>query len=567
MIVSYSCTFAGLTPAAMQQRILEELTTTRWDDSPPILPSNSPIVVHDSDSEPDVQSPFHATQSVVHTATMSGIEPGPSSNHSVVTTSEPCSQPVYIIGTGRFVRASSSEAAGEIQQPLCDGESVLNEITATTEGAPSTPATEGAPSSPATEGALSTPVSAVKPSSCNVAEQRVEDTSYAISVHVENAGELDLSVGSSRSNPIRDSSTEDLRAGEFEDRMNEKERVKARRKRSGRETRKDHSGSGVRTHPDSDSEHEHSRRRRHHGRSEQHRYGHSSYSRHRLKSFSSDDSCDHLRRERRRRGSEREQRYDDAESSRARRDYQSSHREAYYGDHDYDRFTDSFPMSSSYYQRDQHHHRSRLYSDDYPHHSTDATSHREHVHRDKHHSSSDHSDGEHGSFRRRKYHQRQRSSSSSWEKERNRLKTRRHSRERKHHRRSKHKRKNASLVGTAQDAVVVQLSDELNQLDEQIRDNKKQLLKSLLHRERLELLHKALHSETASGDAPESETREATPQCIVEPVRIASHTPTKEMLKELTFLDQAIKDGKRQILRVMKRMEEQEVEEHRMDSS
>ncbi len=39
----------------MQQRILDELATTRWDDSPPLLTTGSPISVHGSDSD----SPVH----------------------------------------------------------------------------------------------------------------------------------------------------------------------------------------------------------------------------------------------------------------------------------------------------------------------------------------------------------------------------------------------------------------------------------------------------------------------------------------------------------------------------
>jgi len=46
-----------------------------------------------------------------------------------------------------------------------------------------------------------------------------------------------------------------------------------------------------------------------------------------------------------------------------------------------------------------------------------------------------------------------------------------------------------------------------------------------------------------------------------------SSTSTGEMVQELSNLDQAIMDGKKQLLRVLKRMEEEKAEEESIDSS
>ena len=99
----------------------------------------------------------------------------------------------------------------------------------------------------------------------------------------------------------------------------------------------------------------------------------------------------------------------------------------------------------------------------------------------------------------------------------------------------------------------------MSELDAEIKENKKKLLKSLLHRERLELLHRSLHEEQLSSNMGPS-THE------IEPVSISPSTPTVEIVRELSYLDRAIIDGKKQLLRVMKKMEEERAEES-MDSN
>ena len=102
-----------------------------------------------------------------------------------------------------------------------------------------------------------------------------------------------------------------------------------------------------------------------------------------------------------------------------------------------------------------------------------------------------------------------------------------------------------------------QLAQELGELDRQIKDNKKDLLKSLLRKERLELLQKNLHG-TESGDGSH----------VVGPPVLGENRPaatvpksTTDMEKELELLNRAIVDGKRQLLRVMKRVEEEQLDE------
>ncbi len=51
----------------MQQRILDELATTRWDDSPPLLTTRSPISVDDSDSDSPVHDSGCTSGGDVHT--------------------------------------------------------------------------------------------------------------------------------------------------------------------------------------------------------------------------------------------------------------------------------------------------------------------------------------------------------------------------------------------------------------------------------------------------------------------------------------------------------------------
>ncbi len=87
------------------------------------------------------------------------------------------------------------------------------------------------------------------------------------------------------------------------------------------------------------------------------------------------------------------------------------------------------------------------------------------------------------------------------------------------------------------------LSNELNGLEKQISDNKRDLLKSLLRRERIELLQSSLH-----------------PSPHLSPLPSTSHQrggdEVRNMQSELCSLETAILDGKKHLLRVMKRMED-----------
>ena len=98
------------------------------------------------------------------------------------------------------------------------------------------------------------------------------------------------------------------------------------------------------------------------------------------------------------------------------------------------------------------------------------------------------------------------------------------------------------------------LAQELSQVDKQIQDNKKELLKSMLRKERLELLQKSLHGGESGEDSLFASS------VLQKPSDVASTRTTGEMEKELELLNRVITDGKKQLLKVMKKVEEEQVE-------
>ena len=96
------------------------------------------------------------------------------------------------------------------------------------------------------------------------------------------------------------------------------------------------------------------------------------------------------------------------------------------------------------------------------------------------------------------------------------------------------------------------LAQELSEVDRQIQDNKKELLKSMLRKERLELLQKNVHGGESSVVDVSS--------VLQKPTDVGTVKSTSEMEKELELLNRAIVDGKKQLLRVMKKMEEEQIE-------
>ncbi len=91
------------------------------------------------------------------------------------------------------------------------------------------------------------------------------------------------------------------------------------------------------------------------------------------------------------------------------------------------------------------------------------------------------------------------------------------------------------------------LSNELNGLEKQITDNKRDLLKSVLRRERIELLHNNLHP--------------SPPDPLPTPSSLRGGASVGDMQSELTSLESAILNGKKHLLRVMKRIEEDQADE------
>ena len=95
------------------------------------------------------------------------------------------------------------------------------------------------------------------------------------------------------------------------------------------------------------------------------------------------------------------------------------------------------------------------------------------------------------------------------------------------------------------------LHEELNTLDQEIVEHKREVLRAMLRSERLKLLHRQLRGEDLPADDSELHHH------VGKPLVIDETTPTKEMVQQLADLDRAIVDGKRQVLRVMKKIEEE----------
>ena len=102
------------------------------------------------------------------------------------------------------------------------------------------------------------------------------------------------------------------------------------------------------------------------------------------------------------------------------------------------------------------------------------------------------------------------------------------------------------------------LTEELSEVDRQIQDNKKELLKSMLRKERLELLQRNLHGE---GSLTSGGVLSAAVGCVLEDKHDVAKKTTGEMERELELLNRAIVDGKKRLLRVMKKVEEDQLDD------
>ena len=98
----------------------------------------------------------------------------------------------------------------------------------------------------------------------------------------------------------------------------------------------------------------------------------------------------------------------------------------------------------------------------------------------------------------------------------------------------------------------VRLVEELSSIEQQIREHKREILGTMLRSERLRLLHRNLRGEELL--VPPSELMGVGGF----PTVTGGAPPTGDVVSELEQLDQAIVDGKRQVLKLMKRMEERQ---------
>ena len=98
------------------------------------------------------------------------------------------------------------------------------------------------------------------------------------------------------------------------------------------------------------------------------------------------------------------------------------------------------------------------------------------------------------------------------------------------------------------------LHHELNVLEKEINENKRDLLKSMLRRERIELLRKSLY--------PPDHTNHLTPLAVeTHQHSNVSEAGVGDMQSELKSLEVAILDGKKHLLKVMKKIEEDQLEQ------
>ena len=103
------------------------------------------------------------------------------------------------------------------------------------------------------------------------------------------------------------------------------------------------------------------------------------------------------------------------------------------------------------------------------------------------------------------------------------------------------------------DTRTVELREELESVNQQIKQHKTELLGAMLRSERLRLLHRNLRGE----DLPSTEVLQRV-HGLGQLAVIGEATPTTDVVHELAQLDQAIMDGKRQVLKMMRRMEEEQ---------
>ena len=108
------------------------------------------------------------------------------------------------------------------------------------------------------------------------------------------------------------------------------------------------------------------------------------------------------------------------------------------------------------------------------------------------------------------------------------------------------------------DVSIKDLTHELSVVQEELLATKKKLLKTLLHDERLQLLRNSLPVENIEEEAPEEGN--ILPllgfmQTLPSLQDKTGHKSVEELTSELKAVEEAIVNGKKQVLRVSKRLE------------
>lgn len=567
----------------MQQRILDELALTRWDDSPPLFTTDSPIIELDSDSGSPGRSsetiavdrsPVHgsitAVAGIVHDVGDRGTaSSGEQLELQTVATDQSTSvssrSPICVDQPSAHSRQSSLRTAESISTTEMTIPAVAGERASAERGNSLQPRDVEVPSATQSPHGLKPSL----PSNTDISSPEVTSTTRDLSPSSARAGCLGLNTAVSSSpcvtvalpavtKPVQspasetgglpeDYSTLSLFPESSGDMDLESASTVALRSQKGKsvvgKNGRKHKGKkesgGIHRH--------HHHHRRHHKHHRRHRSGSRSprhYHHHRRRRPSSPSSSEEDRRSSRKRSREKHTR---------RRGHEKqllSPEKHHCSDYDRER-TDRHSRSPSS-KRDRQPHRSRLYSDDIPQrppvHSVVTV-----VSTEK---CTESQCGQQlhklapGFSRGLDQPETSRGTESPYHSD----PKPRALRESKSHPRCK-QLKGQTALGTAarteRDSATTQLSQELADLEKEIRDNKQQLLKCLLRQEKLELLQRGLqgHSEqdTASTFDQQYFLSESEPSAI---------TSAEDIVTELELLDQAIKNGKQAILQVALRLEE-----------
>lgn len=523
----------------IQERLFHELTATRWDDSPPFLHLSSPILIHGSDSESnedeDIVHTLHDTVSTsnmstaMHTPPTSGTGSGTFGDYATHTDGPTVINPALSSGETTAGSVGRDEERGQEIGGTCevgggDGESGDGGE----EGCEPKKDnfSEGTIQQAREHNHPQTPEDAIRKSDSNTSHSAVSDTApNPLSEQVQNDKSMSpntsFTTSSVKCKPeVQDedemcivinaeSDSEYLETSVIGSEGRPGSKLKG--KTSTEKTTSGHSSKGKAPSREKES----LENKKHKSRKEKDRgkKWKDSQKKHRRRRQSRSDGGRWYSESLHKRSKHNLDRYySSSESSSDLERFSPESRKKHRRTHGRPRFREV----ESYYARERYH-RSRLYSDDYVYSKIES----EHKIRHRVRETTADKEGVPASS----------------------LKTARVSVDDQKNRR---KRERKARHGVNRDSE--KLLKELSGLDQEIVEQKREALRAMLRCERLKLLHRELQGK----DLPEGEL------CSLgQPLAINETTPTGEVEQKLAELDKAIMDGKRRVLHIMKKMEEQ----------